>query len=102
MSETEGIQVEDIKAGETEKKLAKLGKYLLLSSIAILWVVVAALGIRDLWLGKKILETPWVIFGLVLTLVVIVLVVFPLFNNLREDVRDYNKRKEEKGKQNEE
>ena len=102
MSETEGTQAEDIQASETEKKLAKLGKYLLLSSIAILWVVAAALGIRDLWLGKKILETPWVIFGLVLTLVVIVLVVFPLFNNLREDVRDYNKRKEEKEKQNEE
>jgi len=98
MSETEGIQPEDIQANETEKKLAKLGKYLLLSSIAILWAVAAALGIRDLWQGKGILETPWVIFGLVLTLVVIVFVVFPLLNNLREDVRDYNKRKEEKEK----
>lgn len=98
MSETEGIQPEDIQANETEKKLAKLGKYLLLSSIAILWAVAAALGIRDLWQGKGILETPWVIFGLVLTLVVIVFVVFPLLNNLREDVRDYNKRKEKKEK----
>lgn len=101
MSETEGTQAEDIQAGETEKKLAKLGKYLLLSSIAVLWVVVAVLGIRDLLQGKGILETPWVIFGLVLTLVVIVFVVFPLLNNLREDVRDYNKRKEEKEKQDE-
>jgi membrane protein YdbS with pleckstrin-like domain len=101
MSETEGIQAEDIQESETEKKLAKLGKYLLLSSIAILWIVVAALGIRDLWQGKGILETPWVIFGLVLTLVVIVFVVLPLLNNLREDIRDYNKRKEEKEKQNE-
>ncbi len=101
MSETEGMQTEDIRANETEKKLAKLGKYLLFSSIAILWAVAAALGIRDLWQGKGILETPWVIFGLVLTLVVIVLVVFPLLNSLREDVRDYNKRKEEKEKQNE-
>ncbi|MCE7739462.1 MAG: hypothetical protein KAU62_14095 [Candidatus Heimdallarchaeota archaeon] len=101
MSETEGIQAKDIQANETEKKLAKLGKYLLLSSIAILWAVAAALGIRDLWQGKRILETPWVIFSLVLTLVVIVLVVYPLFLNLRDDVRNYNKRKGEKEKQNE-
>ena len=101
MSETEGIQPEDIQANETVIKLAKLGKYLLLSSIAILWAVTAALGIRDLWQGKGILETPWVIFGLVLTIVVIILVVFPLLNTLREDVRNYNKRKEEKEKQNE-
>ncbi len=101
MSEIEGVQVEDIKENGTEKKLAKLGRYLLLSSIAILWAVAAALGIRDLWQGKGILETPWVIFGLVLTLVVIVLVIFPLLNNLREDIRNYNKRKEKEEKQNE-
>ena len=101
MSETEGIQAEDTQENKTEKKLAKLGKYLLLSSIAILWAVAASLGIRDLWQGKGILETPWVIFGLVLTLVVIVIVVLPLLNSLREDVQDYNKRKEEKEKLNE-
>lgn len=101
MSETEGIQAEDTQENKTEKKLAKLGKYLLLSSIAILWAVAASLGIRDLWQGKGILETPWVIFGLFLTLVVIVIVVLPLLNSLREDVQDYNKRKEEKEKLNE-
>ena len=101
MSETEGIQAEDTQENKTEKKLAKLGKYLLLSSIAILWVVAASLGIRDLWQGKGILETPWVIFVLVLTLVVVVFVVFPLLSSLRKDIRDHNKRKEEEEKQNE-
>ena len=95
MSDTEESKTEDIQTVEVENKLAKLGKYLSLATISILWVVSAVLGIRDLWIGKGIIETSWVIFSIVLTAGVIFLVVLPLFRSLREDVRDYNRRKEE-------
>ncbi len=54
MSDTEESKTEDIQSAEVENKLGKLGKYLSLASISILWVVSAVLGIRDLWIGKGI------------------------------------------------
>ena len=94
MSEIEDIQNEESQPSEVENKLAKLGKYLAYSVITIIWAVSAGFSIRDLWQGKGIIETPWVILGIVLTLIIIVLVIIPLFRSLREDVRDYNRRKE--------
>ncbi|OLS29529.1 MAG: hypothetical protein HeimAB125_22290 [Candidatus Heimdallarchaeota archaeon AB_125] len=99
MSDTEESKTEDIQSAEVENKLGKLGKYLSLATISILWVVTAVLGIRDLWIGKGIIETPWVIFSIVLTVVIIFLVVLPLLRSLKEDVRDYNKRKEEESQE---
>ncbi len=102
MSDTEDNEAEDIQSTEVEIKLSKTGKYIALAAISILWAVSAGLGIRDLWIGKGIIETPWVIFSIVLTAVIIFLVVIPLFRSLREDVRDYNKRQEEKNEEEKE
>lgn len=84
---------------QREKKIAKLfqiGKISILASLTILWVVSAVLGLISLWKGEGIVDTPWVIFGLVLTVVIVVLVVIPLFRNLRTDVKAFNKEKAEK------
>jgi hypothetical protein len=96
MSDTDETMIEDVQPTQVESRLSKLGKYLALGSITILWIVSAVLGIRDLWMGKGIIETPWVIFGIVLTVVIVFLVVVPLFRSLREDVRNYKERQEEK------
>jgi hypothetical protein len=64
------------------------------STVIIIWGVSAGLGLRDIWSGKGILETPWVIFSIVFTVVLIIIVIIPLFKGLRADIQDYKKRKE--------
>ena len=81
---------------ETVAKLGKIGKILLYGSITVVWITVATLGLIDLWNDKGILETPWIIFGLILTLVIVVVVIFPLFSNVKTGVRTALKEKEEK------
>ena len=60
----------------TEKiaKLFKAGKISILVMLTGLWIVSAVLGLISLWKGESILDTPWVIMGLVLLVVVIVFV----------------------------
>jgi membrane protein YdbS with pleckstrin-like domain len=87
---------------EKISKLFKISKITILISLTILWIVTAVLGLISLWKGQGILGTPWVIFGLVLTVVIIVVVVIPLFRNLRSDVKEFNKQKAEKEKIEEE
>lgn len=81
---------------ETINKLGKIGKITLYGSISVVWGVVAVLGIIDLWNNKGILETPWVIFGLVLTVLILVIVIIPLFANVKTQVKQVMKEKEEK------
>ena len=85
-----------IQQKETVAKLGKIGKILLYGSITVVWITVATLGLIDLWNDKGILETPWIIFGLILTLVIVVVVIFPLFSNVKTGVRTALKEKEEK------
>ena len=88
MSETQEDTVqleEDEKLTENREKLVRISKILFGSTVIIIWGVSAGLGI---------LETPWVIFSIVFTFVLIIIVVIPLFKGLRADVQDYKRRKE--------
>ena len=98
MSETEKEEIIEANAVNEEKinKLGKTGKILIYASITIVWFVVAGLGIRDIWMGKGFLETPWILFGLILSVFIVVLIVIPLFRSLRADVQDYKKRQQNK------
>lgn len=97
MSETQEDTVqleEDEKLTENREKLARIGKILFGATVIIVWGVSAGLGLRDIWTGKGILETPWVIFSIVFTFVLVMIVIVPLFKGLRADIQDYKKRKE--------
>jgi len=85
---------------ESVNKLRKLRNVLLLGTIIILWTVSAVFSMIDLNRGLGILETPWILLGIFLTLVVIIVIIIPLFNNLRTEVREVLAEKE-KQKQNE-
>ncbi|MCG3226114.1 MAG: hypothetical protein H7645_04285 [Candidatus Heimdallarchaeota archaeon] len=101
MSETqeETVQLEeDEKLTENREKLAKISKILLGATVIIIWGVSAGLGLRDIWTGKGILETPWVIFCIVFTFVLVIIVIMPLFKGLRADIQDYKKQKKQKNK----
>lgn len=94
-NQEETVQIEeDQETTENREKLVKISKILLGASVVIIWAVSAGLGLRDIWTGKGVLETPWVIFSLVFTVVLFVVVVIPLFKGLRTDIQDYKKRQE--------
>ena len=96
----ETVEIVDNEQQREEKmsKLFKISKISILAMLTILWGVSAVLGLMSLWRGDRILDTPWVILGIVLLVVIIFLVVIPLFRTLRDDVRAFNKEKEEKKK----
>ena len=100
MSETENEEIVEIDAANEDKilKLGKTGKILIYSSITIVWFVVAGLGIRDIWMDKGFLETPWILFGLILSVVIVFLIIIPLFRSLRSDVQEYKAEKKSKEK----
>ncbi|MHA2357720.1 MAG: hypothetical protein ACXABK_02995 [Candidatus Heimdallarchaeaceae archaeon] len=82
-------------SSQVEKKLSRLGRILLAITTIVIWTVVAVLGIHDIWwLDKGILETPWIITGLILTAVLIGVVIVPLFTSLRSDIQEYKQKKE--------
>jgi hypothetical protein len=94
-NQEETVQMEENQLiAENREKLMKIGKLLLGATVIIIWSVSAGLGLRDIWTGKGVLETPWVIFSIVFTVVLFVIVIIPLFTGLRTDVQDYKKRKE--------
>jgi hypothetical protein len=82
------------KSEETRVKINKIGKIMFYATLIIVWTVTAALGIRDIWRDVGILETPWIIFSLVLSVVLIIVIIVPLYRSLRVDVRSYKERKE--------
>ncbi len=96
----ESVKLTDEEQQQAEKvdKLFKIGKISILAALTILWGVSAVLGLISLWKGEGILDTPWVILGLVLLIFIIVFVVTPLFRSLRADVKAFNKEKAEKEK----
>ena len=100
MSETENEEISESNEKDEERimKLGKTGKILIYSSITIVWFVAAGLGIRDLWLGKGFLETPWILFGLIFSVVIVFLIIIPLFRSLKSDVQKYKEEKESKEK----
>lgn len=79
-------------------KLFKISKIAILVSLTIFWIVTIVLGLISLWNEEGILDTPWVIFGLVLTVIVIIFVIIPLYRSLKVDIRLYNEEKAEKEK----
>ena len=97
MSEIEKEEITEIYTANEERiiKLGKTGKILVYASITIVWFVVAGLGIRDIWIGKGFLETPWILFGLILSIFIVGLIIIPLFRSLKSDVKDYKKRQQE-------
>ncbi|MHA1347584.1 MAG: hypothetical protein ACTSVO_14075 [Candidatus Heimdallarchaeaceae archaeon] len=88
---------------ESVNKLRRLRNILLLGTIIVVWTVSAVFSIIDLNKGLGILETPWVLLGIFLTLAVIIIIIVPLFRNLRTDVREALAEKEkQKLKENQE
>lgn len=92
---TESEKMENMqRSEETRVKINKIGKIMFYVTLVIVWSVSAALGIRDIWKDVGILETPWIIFGLVLSVILVILIIVPLYRSLRVDVRNYKERKE--------
>ena len=79
---------------ETRRKLGTLRNILLMSSILIVWIVSAIFSLINLFNGVGILETPWILFSIFLTIAVIIIVIIPLFRNLRVGVREVLDEKE--------
>ncbi len=98
MSDIEEPASEEQSIQEPISKLAKYGRITIYASLIILWIVTAVLGIIDLIQGKTITETPWIIFGLVLTVPIVLIVILPLFKSLKTDVKGYKERKEQEEK----
>jgi uncharacterized membrane protein len=96
VQETVVVVDEEQQREEKISKLFKISKISILAMISILFLVSAVLGLISLYNEEGILDTPWVILGLILMVVVIVLVVIPLFRTLRDDIQAFNKEKEEK------
>jgi len=82
------------KTEETRYRINKIGKIMFYAILTIIWLVTAVLGIRDIWRDVGILETPWIIFSLVLSFILIIVIIIPLFRSLKVDVRSYKERKE--------
>lgn len=72
---------------ESINKLRKLRTVLLFGTLIIVWTVSAVFSLIGLNKGVGILETPWVLLSIFLTIAVIIIVIVPLFNNLRTDVK---------------
>ena len=70
-------------------------KYIIMLLFSILWGFSAFYAIRDLWLGKRFFDSPWLIVSLLLTLVLVGFVIIPLFLELQRDIREIKKKKEE-------
>ena len=85
---------EDNKNQESINKLRKLRNVLLIGSLIVVWTVSAVFSMIDLNKGLGILETPWILLGIFLTIAVIIIVIVPLFNSLRTDVREILAEKE--------
>jgi hypothetical protein len=81
---------------ENREKLFRIGKILLGASVVIVWGVSAGLGLRDIWTGSGVLDSPWIIFSIVFTFVLIIVVIIPLFKGLRTDIQDYKERQDTK------
>ena len=79
---------------ESINKLRKLRNVLLIGSLIVVWTVSAVFSMIDLNKGLGILETPWILLGIFLTIAVIIIVIVPLFNSLRTDVREILAEKE--------
>lgn len=78
---------------EKVNKLFKTAKISILVALTILWIVSAVLGLISVWNGEGILDTPWIILGLVLMIFIVIFVIIPLFRSLRNDVKEFNKEK---------
>ena len=97
MSEDVEIEKEVINNSEQSViKLRNLRNILFMSAIIVVWLVSAVFSIIDLYKGLGVLETPWVLLGIFLTIAIIVIIIIPLFRNLRTDVRQVLAEKEEK------
>ena len=97
MPEDTDVDQEEISVAEKSvKKLGKLRNILLIAAIMVVWTVSAVFSILDLNKGLGILETPWVLLGIFLTIAIIVIIIIPLFLNLRADVKQTLAEKEEK------
>lgn len=72
---------------ESINKLRKLRTVLLFGTLIIVWTVSAVFSLIGLNKGVGILETPWVLLSIFLTIAVIIIVIVPLFKNLRTDVK---------------
>lgn len=79
---------EENKNQESVNKLRKLRNILLIGSLIVVWTVSAVFSMIDLYKGLGILETPWILLGIFLTIAVFIIVIVPLFNSLRTDVRE--------------
>ena len=57
-NQEETVEVEeDQSITENREKLMKIGKILLGVTVITIWSVSAGLGLRDIWVGKGVLET---------------------------------------------
>ena len=72
---------------ESIDKLRKPRNIVLVGTIVISWTVSAVFSLISLNKGEGILETPWVLLSIFLTLVIIIFVIIPLFRNLRKGVK---------------
>ncbi len=72
---------------ESINKLRKLRTILLFGTLIVVWTVSAVFSLISLNKGVGILETPWVFLSIFLTIAVIIIVIVPLFKNLRTDVK---------------
>ena len=84
------------KTEETRAKVTKIGRIMFYVTLVTVWVVAAVLGIRDIWRDVRILETPWIIFSLVLSVVLVIIIIIPLYRSLKQDVRKYKEKEKEK------
>lgn len=83
------MEDEKKKVGE-RNELAKIKKYTSYTLLAVLvgfWGYAAVKSIISLWNDEGFFATPWPTLGLILTGVIVVIVILPLYISIREDVK---------------
>ena len=78
----------------------KYAKYTFLVALVCFWGVSAYFGIKHLWNSNNFFASPWPLIGLVMSGVLIVVVILPLYISIREDIAKTKKEKEELAENN--
>ena len=88
--------ISDIRNSKKYMKITLIRKILLSISILTIWVVSAIFNIIDLNNGIGYFHSPWSYLTLLITILLIFSVIIPLRKNIKQEIEQLKKEKEEK------
>ncbi|UJG43858.1 MAG: hypothetical protein K9W46_01410 [Candidatus Heimdallarchaeum endolithica] len=88
-------KVEDIRQSKKYIKITLIRKILFSTSILTIWAVSAIFNIIDLKNGIGYFQSPWTYLTLLITILLILTVIIPLRRNIKKDIEQLKREKEE-------